>query len=199
MPKLPDTFNDVAESSAGEYKTLQPGVYMCRVQAVRTEGEDARGNHWDSEKKQYVKLILDIAEGEYADYFNDDYWNDESKDWGHTLYMSWKETAQGMLKHTFRSFEEANAGFDARAAFEADKWELFVGKLLLVSWNGQEYEANNGDTKVRVRPDRAVTDSDKVRTTIEQLDGTKVDVEQYHASVAAVEPESVDTYSDVPF
>lgn len=197
MPKLNEEFAAAPESSAGEYKNLQPGVYMCRIQAVRTEGETSQGA-WTSEEKQYVKLVLDIAEGEFAEYFSDEYWEGEGKDWGHSMYMSWKSTAYGMLKHTFASINEANAGFDAQAAFEADKWEMFVDKFILVQWNGEEYEANNGDIRLRVRPDRAVTDSDNVRVKVTKLDGTKVDADEYSVPTLA-EQAAADTYSDVPF
>lgn len=200
MPKLDQEYANAQESSASEYRSIQPGVYMCRIQAVRTEGEDSRG-HWTSEQRQYVKLILDIAEGDYANYFSEDYWNGEDKDWGHSLYMSWKSTAYGMLKHTFASLNEANAGFDAQAAFEADKWEMFIGKFILVQWNGQEYESNTGEVRVRVRPDRAVTDSDNVRVKVEKLDGTKVDYSDYASAEAesSTSSEGADLYSDVPF
>ena len=197
MPKLNEEFAATPESSAGEYKNLQPGVYMCRIQAVRTEGETSQGE-WTSEEKQYVKLVLDIAEGEFAEYFSDEYWEGESKDWGHSMYMSWKSTDYGMLKHTFSSINEANAGFDAQAAFEADKWEMFVDKFILVQWNGEEYEANNGDIRLRVRPDRAVTDSDNVHVKVTKLDGTKVDADEYSVPTLA-EQAAADTYSDVPF
>ena len=198
MPKLNDDFANAQESSAGEFKTLQPGVYMCRIQAVRTEGENSSGP-WTSEEKQYVKLVLDIADGEFAEYFSDEYWHGEDKDWGHSMYMSWKSTAYGMLKHTFKSFDESNAGFDSQAAFEADKWEMFTDKLLLVQWNGEEYESNTGDVRLRVRPDRAVTDSDNVKVKVTKLDGTKVDADEYSLPTLAEQAEVAAYNAEVPF
>lgn len=204
MPKLNDSYKDATESAAsGERRRLVPGIYMSRVQAVRTSGTDARGNAWDSNGKQYVKLILDISEGEFSDNFSDDYWSGEDKDWGHTLYMSFKESAYGMLKHTFNSFNEANAGFDAQAAFEADKWDMFIGKKLLVHWAGEEYEANNGETRVRVRPDRAVTESDNATPLIKTLDSDRripwVKYEQQQREDAAAPSTSAYSTDEVPF
>ena len=202
MPKL-ENFDKVEESTATEYKTMDPGVYMCRVQAIRTEGEDSRGNHWDSERKQYVVVVIDVDEGEHAGKFSDDYWTGEDKDYAHRFYMSWKESARGMLKHTFRAFDEANNGFDAQAAFEADKWEMFIGKRVLVQWNGQEYESNTGELRMSVRPDRALTAEDKPRPKVEKLDGEKVDYADWQASQAQAPTSpapAADPYADsVPF
>ena len=200
MPKL-DNFDQVQESTAGDFTQFDPGVYMCSIQAVRTEWTDSQGKEWTADDKQYVKLILDIAEGENAGRFSDDYWAGDDKDWGHTLFMSWKDTALGMLKHTFSALDEANKGFDAQAAFEADKWELFIGKKLLVVWRGEEYTGNNGMTKVRVRPDRAVTTDDNPKVTVELQDGSKCAWEEYKAKPAEVSTTVANdgVYTDVPF
>lgn len=186
MPKLDSTFEEAQESTVGSgYEPMEPGAYMCRVQAVRTQGTDARGATWTASGKQYVVLILDVDEGEHAGKFSDEYWAGEDKDYGHRLYMSWKPSAMGMLKHTFAAFEDANAGFDARAAFEADRWELFVGRRLRVQWNAREYESNRGELRYSVRPDRALTATDKPRTVIELLGGEKADFAEYKALRAA--------------
>lgn len=199
MPKL-DNFDQVEESTAKEFKTMDPGVYMCRVQAIRTEGDDARGNHWTSDRKQYVVVVVDVDEGEHAGKFSEDYWAGEDKDYAHRFYMSWKETARGMLKHTFRAFDEANSGFDSQAAFEADKWEMFVGKRVLVQWNGREYESNRGEVRMSVRPDRALTGDDNPRAKVELLDGTTVDFDDYEARKVQASTSPADPYADsVPF
>jgi len=198
MPKLDKTFDDVQESGAGEFVQFDPGVYMCRIQAVRTNWVDGRGQMWTSDQKSYVKLIVDVDEGEHAGRFSDEYWASEEKDWGHTLYMSWTERALGMLKHTFAAMDEANPGFDAKAAFEADAWDKFVGKRILVVWRGEEYTANNGTVRVRTRPDRAVTASDKPKVTVELPGGEKVPWDDYKARPVEQAAQDADDVS-VPF
>ena len=199
MPKLDSSFNETQESTGGDVRRLMPGIYMSRVQAVRTEWTDSRGDHWTSDEKQYVKLILDIDAGEFTGYFTDDYWQGEQKDWGHTLYMSWSPRALGMLKHTFSAFDEANKGFDSRAAFEADKWELFIGKRVLVHWGGEEYESNTGAVRLRVRPDRAVTESDNARAKVLQLDNKRVDYADYLPPEQSTSSSPKELYDGVPF
>lgn len=201
MPKLGEEFEQAEEAKAYEYKSMEPGAYMCKVQQVLTEGTLSGGRTWTSDEKQYVMLLLDVDEGEHAGKFGDTYW--EGKEYAHRLYMSWKPSAMGMLKHTFAAFEDANAGFDARAAFEADRWELFAGKRLLVLWNGQEYESNTGELRMSVRPDRALTAEDKPRPKVEKLDGEKVDYADWKAQQdgASTSPApAADPYADsVPF
>lgn len=200
MPKLGEEFEQAEEAKAYEYKAMEPGAYMCKVQQVLTEGTLSRST-WTSDEKQYVMLLLDIDEGEHAGKFSDTYW--EGKEYAHRLYMSWKPSAMGMLKHTFAAFKDANPGFDARAAFEADKWDLFAGKRLLVLWNGQEYESNTGELRMSVRPDRALTADDKPRPKVEKLDGERVDYADWQASQAQASTSpapAADPYADsVPF
>lgn len=204
MPKLGDSYDSAAESTATEQAALVPGVYMCRVQAIRTEWTDARGATQRAADKQYVKVILDIDEGEHAGRFSDDYWSGEARDWGHTLFMSWKETAYGILKHTFSAFDEANERFDAKAAFLDDRWADYIGKRLRVVWNGEEYETDQGYTRMRVRPDRAVTEGDKPVPKVAKLDGRKVPYADYlkEQEEKTAEPprrESAYMASDLPF
>lgn len=190
------------ESTAGEYTQFVPGVYMCQVQAVRTKWTNAKGETIKHTDKECVKFILDVAEGDNAGKFSDDYWSGEDKDWGHTLWVSWKETALGMLKHTFHAFDDANAGFDSEAAFDVEKWELFIGKTVRVVWNGDEYTKNNGETALRVRPARAVLEAENAKARVKLEDGRSVIYEDYAANSASnLRADSSTAYetSDVPF
>lgn len=156
MPKLdPKAYDETQESaSAQTFTAFEPGAYVCRIQAVRTKGYDYNGKPVDYvNDKQYIKLILDIAEGPFEGHFSDDYWSGQDKDWGHQVYLSFKPAAYGLLKSWLNCISNSNGGFDARAAFEADKWDMFIGKLVGVQWNQEEYE-RDGAIKLRVRPDR---------------------------------------------
>ena len=146
MPKIDRNEYEAAEvSSGGDFQRMGAGGYVCRIQAVRTHGIDY-GNVVDYVKdKQYVKLIFDVDEGELAGKFSDDYWASPDKDWGHQFYLSWKNMQS--LKRIMVCLEESNPGFDALAAFEADRWELFIGKLIGLVFGEEEYIANDGTVK----------------------------------------------------
>lgn len=180
MPKFDrEAYNNAAESTSGggDSKRMEPGVYTCIITGVETEWETSQGLQ-KSEDRQCVRVIVDVAEGEFAGEFGRDFY--EGREWMHALYMSWKPQALGLLKHTFAALDEANPGFDSMKAFESDKWTLFIGKKCLVSWNGRERTNDKGYTNVNVRPDRFVTSTDNPKITVElESTGDKVTWAEY--------------------
>ena len=149
MPKINMQEYEAAEAMSGERARMGAGGYVVIIQAVRTEGTDGMGRRIDYvNAKEYVKLIYDVAEGDFAGKFSDEYWSGTDKDYGHQIFMSWKN--MGALKNTINCLDESNPGFDAMAAFEADKWELFIGKKLGIVVGEEEYRANDGTIKTRL-------------------------------------------------
>lgn len=134
MPKIDKAAYEAATEVSGDgFTQMEPGAYVCRIQAVRTEGTTRQGK-WTADDKQYVLMVYDIADGVHAGKYSTDYFTDASgridadKDFMHSFYLSWKNL--GFLKRRLKAFDESNAGFDSLAAFEADKWEMFVGKYI---------------------------------------------------------------------
>ena len=142
-----DEYNSAEASTGGDYARMTAGGYVVRIQAVRTKGEDYGRTIDYPEEKMYVKLIYDIDEGEFAGKFSDDYWASEEKDWGHQIYLSWKN--MGAFKGNIQAIEESNPGFDAMAAFTADQWTMFIGKTVGIVLGEEEYRANDGTVKTR--------------------------------------------------
>jgi len=191
MPKLDMKAYEAAEESKadGGDKRMEPGVYPCIITGVQTEWETRNGTK-SAKNDQCVRLIVDVEEGEFAGEFQRDFY--QGREWIHAVYMSWKPKALGLLKHTFASFDEANPGFDSMAAFESDKWTLFIGKKCLVSFNGNERTNDRGYTNVNVRADRLVKSTDKPRITV-QLEGSdeKITWDEYRERKAAPKPSTV--------
>lgn len=205
MPKLDPTEWEAANESTagGDFKAMTPGVYMCEIKGVQTEW-DTRDGHATSDEKQCVRVLLDVAEGEFKGELSRPFFAD--KEYARLVYMSWKPSAYGMLKHTFHALDEANPGFDSEAAFTADKWTMFVGKRCLVQFNGREYTNDRGYTNVSARPDRILTADDNPKIKVELENGTKVDWADYEAVNDAPAPQrstaaTAAAYddSDVPF
>lgn len=150
MPKINmDEYNAAEVSTGGgDYQRMGAGGYVVRCQAVRTKGTDYGRTVDFISEKQYVKLIYDIAEGGLAGKFSDDYWAGEEKDWGHQFYLSWKN--MGALKNAIQCLDESNPGFDAMAAFQADNWDMFIGKQFGIVVGEEEYLGNDGTVKTRL-------------------------------------------------
>lgn len=178
MPKInSDLFDSAQESTASDgFKRMEPGVYECIITGIDTEWTTRAGLQ-RAEDRQCVRVQLDVAEGEHAGEFSRDFYAD--KPWMRSIFMSWSDKALGMLKHTLKGLDEANPGFDSRAAFEADKWTLFIGKKCRVLWNGQERTNDRGFTNVNVRPDRFLTSDDAPRPKVELERGGKIDWADY--------------------
>lgn len=201
MPKLDNTeWEAASESSAGDFKAMEPGIYMCEIKGIQTEW-DTKAGHATSDERQCVRVLLDVAEGEFAGELSRPFFAD--KDYARVIYMSWKPTAMGMLKHTFRGIDEANPGFDSKAAFEADKWTMFVGKKCLVQFNGVEYTNDRGYTNVSARPDRILTADDKPTIKVKLENDSIVNWDDYKAvdDPAPRESTAASAYddSDIPF
>lgn len=188
-------YNSAQASTGGEYDRMPAGGYVCAIQAVRVTGTDSYGRAIDyPEDKQYVKLIFDIVEGDYAGKYSDDYWSGEDKDYGHCFYWSWKN--MGAFKNVVQCIEESNPGFDAMAAFNADNWMLFIGKKIGLVIGEEEYLANDGSVKRRYTLPRAKSVQDirdgKFRVpALKKLEGAQ--------SAPAQQQTADDVYNDVPF
>lgn len=138
MPKISwDEIEDTTNSGTS-YPRLEAGGYVCAIQRMELYAD-----------KKYCKLIYDIVEGEHAGKYSDPYFDD--KDYAHCVYLSYKDTALGMLKHRLTAIDDSNAGFDAFAAWDADKWALFTGKQFGIILREEEYEKNDGTIGTRLR------------------------------------------------
>lgn len=115
---------------------VEPGAYVCRV--IRSE---------DVADREYVKVIWDIAEGPHANHYSDQ-WGEEHP-FAHQLIMSYKPTALSMLKGMLTAFAESNPGFDAMAAWNAGRLDMFNGRLIGLNLREEEYEYN-GEVRTRL-------------------------------------------------
>lgn len=188
MPRIDRAAYDAAEATTNEeYKRMPAGGYVVRIQAVRTK-DAARGIDYIADK-QYVKLIWDVDEGEFAGKFSDDYFAGEDKDYAHQLYFSWKN--MGAFKSNVWCFEDSNPGFDALAAVDYDRWELFVGKRVGLVLGEEEYMGSDGTVKTRFGFPRV--------KSVKDIHDGKFKVPPLKKLEGAPSQAPTDTYDDVPF
>lgn len=150
MPKIDRNEYMSAESKvggSGGFEQMEPGVYELYIQAIRTEW-DTRNGHTDGIAKQCVRIVWDVASGPFEKKYTEAYfvdWEgapDPDKDFMHSTFLSWKNLPY--FKQKMEVLDACNPGFDALAAFEADKWEMFVGKRFMAVIDGTVSLNDNG-------------------------------------------------------
>ena len=130
-------WNNVTATNDGGFTPLPAGPYVARLVEMK-----------DNEAKEYVEAIYDIAEGEHAGYYSDD-WG-KSHPYAHHFFMSYKDSALGMLKGRLEAIQSSNPGFDSAAAWNAGRLDMFVGRLVGINLQEEEYERNDGETGTRL-------------------------------------------------
>lgn len=131
-----------ATKSYGEVQVLPKGGYVLKIMGAEI---------CENKVGQYVKISVDIAEGEYKDYYANDYRNQQSEDkkWRGNYLLNVPNDdgseKDGWTKRRFKTvieaLEESNAGYH----FDWDE-KKFKGKLIGGLFNEREYEFN-GDIK----------------------------------------------------
>lgn len=152
--------------ASGEFERLEAGGYVIKITGVKDEAAD---------DKQYLKIIYDIAEGPEAGRYK----NEEPKnDFRHSFIRSYKEKALGMFKAFIQAIDESNGtkfGDTIEDGFDEAK---LVGKILGVVFGYEEYEANDGNIKERLRV-AMVCSADRIRKgdykvpALKKLDASK--------------------------
>ena len=139
----PLNFTNIKESSEGDFPRLEPGAYVCAITGVE-----------DFPDKEYLRVLVDIVQGERANYFSDDFYRD--KPFAHSIIFSYKESAMPMLKGRLHVISDCNPGFDAEAALNAGKEQMLVGKAVGVVFREEEYYSKKtGEFEMgSPRPDR---------------------------------------------
>lgn len=158
MPRINRPEFEKAEAKVGGgggFAQMEPGVYELYIQAIRTEW-DTKNGHTRGLEKQCVKIVWDVASGEFANNFSDAYfvdWDgnpDPELDYRHSTILSWKN--YDYLKGRFDALNAANPAFDALAAFDAipddaydpKQWGAFVGKRFWAVIDGELKLNKNG-------------------------------------------------------
>ena len=175
----------VTASSDEGFEKLPAGPYV----AVITDATD-------NEAKQYVEVVYDIAEGEHKGFYSDD-WG-KSHPYAHHIFMSYKDTALGMLKGRLEAIQASNPGFDAFSAWDAGRLDMFRGRLVGINLQEEEYERNDGDTGIRLNVAQVV-DAQKVRDGLVKTRERKtLDAKKAHVPTTQAEKAAFNDV-DIPF
>jgi len=94
--------------------------------------------------KEYLKLYVDIADGDYKGFFKEQYDRNtnEKKEWPFqgTVYVSYKKTAEKFFAAFIKAVEKSNKDF--KWDFETDKLD---NKYFVANYGEEEYESTDYD------------------------------------------------------
>lgn len=166
---------------------LEPGAYVVRITEMN-----------DVPDREYVEVVYDIAVGERAGYYSDE-WG-KSNPWAHHTFFSYKDKALGMLKGRLECINASNAGFDAFAAWDAGRLDMFVGRTFGANIRLEEYEKSDGSIGERLSVCEVRTAQDVLDGKVKPRDVKRLDASRgsgWSARPVAAAP-AVDD-SDIPF
>lgn len=214
MPAF-NNYNNVQGNFSEGFKQLEPGGYVVRVQAVRTEWterdyQSGLDRDCSTRNDAAVMLVFDIADGEFAGEYSKEYFCNadgtpkQEQDWRHRFPLYWGDLNNTKdaerTKYMLDCFTASNPGFDALAAFEADKWQLFVGKLFGVVLNGTVRTNERGYDQWNLRTSTKPYTVDDIRNgnhAEPRITDKRTQVAAQPSTTAAAAAPSY--YDDIPF
>lgn len=140
MKGLGISYRNAEASSGTDFERLPAGGYVCSILKVEDHA---------TEEKPYLRIVYDIREGEYANYYSDEWGKDN--EWAHDSRHYYSDRAMGMFKGFLKAIDESNGtDFELQAETGFDEQRL-VGKAIGYIIGEEEYEANDGSIKTRLR------------------------------------------------
>ena len=168
-------FDKVEAKGMDDFRGLPIGAYECVI-------KDARLNHNEETGKNTLKISIDIASGEYKDYFLKAYETDTRIDrkWNNNAirYIAYEGDNVSYFKGFLTVIENSNIGYKWN-------WEesTLKGKKVCGVFQYEEYEKQDGTRgiKVRLTKFRSLEKLKEIEVSdsIKMLDGSYVSYDDY--------------------
>ena len=177
-------FDKIEAKGMDDFRGLPIGAYECII-------KDTRINHNEQSGKDTFKVSVDIASGEYKDYFQKMYESDTRIDrkWNNNAvrYLAFTGDNVAYFKGFITTVENSNVGY----TWDWDETKL-KGKKVCGVFQYEEYEKQDGTRGIKVRLTK-FRSLDKlgeieVSDSIKMLDGTYVSYDDYMEKVEEKNP-----------
>lgn len=138
-----NNWNEIEAKGMDDFRGLPIGAYECMI-------KDARINHNEQSGKNTFKVSIDIASGEFKDYFQKMYEADTRIDrkWNNNAvrYLAYEGDNVAYFKGFITTVENSNVGY----TWDWDETKL-KGKKVCGVFQYEEYEKQDGTKSVKVR------------------------------------------------
>ena len=179
MKKI-ENWDNIEAKGMDDFKALPIGAYECKI-------INAVENHNEQSGKTTLKVMVDIASGEYKDYFKKRYDSNTAIDrrWDNnaTKYLSFEGENTSFFKGFITTVENSNVGYKWN-------WEesTLRDKKIVGVFQYEEYKKQDGTRgiKVRLTKFRSLDKLGKIEVSdsVKMLDGSYVEYEEYTKSSA---------------
>lgn len=194
MEKIND-WEKVEAKGMDDFKALPIGAYECVIKEANVHKSETSG-------KESFRVAVDIASGEYKDYFQNRYDKNTNmnKNWDNnaTRYLAFQGDNVAYFKGFITSVENSNVGY----TWDWDETKL-VGKKICGVFQYEEYENQEGKKGVKVRLTK-FRSLDKIKEievsyNVRLLDGSYMSIDDYNEKKEEVSPfyNLVETSDDV--
>lgn len=175
MEKI-ENWEKVEAKGMEDFKSLPIGAYECVI-------KDARVNTNEQTEKKTFKVSIDIASGEYKDYFLKRYQSNTTPDkkWDNNAvrYLAFEGDNVSYFKGFITCVENSNTGYK----WDWDETKL-AGKKICGVFQYEEYEKQDGTKAVKVRLNK-FRSLDKMKDievsySVKLLNGNYMDIDEYN-------------------
>ena len=169
-------FDKIEPKGMDDFKSLPIGAYECVI-------INAVENHNQDTGKTTLKVMVDIAEGEFKDYFQKrfDENNNADKKWDNnaTRYLAFQGDNVSYFKGFITCVENSNVGYK----WDWDETKL-RGKKICGVFQYEEYEKQDGTKAVKVRLNK-FRSLDKIKDvevsdSVKLLNGSYISIDDYN-------------------
>ena len=193
MKKI-ENWNEIEAKGMDDFKALPIGAYECKI-------INAVENHNEQSGKTTLKVMVDIASGEYKDYFKKRYDSNTAIDrkWDNnaTKYLAFEGENISFFKGFITTVENSNVGYKWN-------WEesTLRDKKIVGVFQYEEYEKQDGTRGIKVRLTK-FRSLDKLKEievsdSIKMLDGSYVTYDDYMERKENLSSKVNDLFGEVP-
>ena len=183
MEKIND-WEKVEAKGMDDFKALPIGAYECVIKEANIHKSETSG-------KESFRVAVDIASGEYKDYFQNRYDKNTNmnKAWDNnaTRYLAFQGDNVAYFKGFITSVENSNVGY----TWDWDETKL-VGKKICGVFQYEEYENQEGKKGVKVRLTK-FRSLDKIKEievsdNVRLLNGSYMSIDDYNEKKEETSP-----------